>query len=41
MKDRKRNKGNNPIYICIRKNKYLGIDPPKKAKDLYSENVRY
>ena len=41
QKTRKRIEANNPIYNCNKKKiKYLGINLPKEAKDLYSENYK-
>ena len=33
-------KGNNPFTITSKRIKYLGINLPKEAKDLYSENYK-
>lgn len=33
-------KKNNPIYNCITKNKYLGVNFPKEVKDLYTKNYK-
>ena len=37
---KQRNWGNNSIYHCNRKNKLLGINLPKEAKDLRIENYK-
>ena len=38
MKDQKEKLRNNPI--TSKRTRYLGIKPPKEAKDLYSENCK-
>ena len=38
MKDQNEKLGKNPIYHHIKKNKIPGINLPKEAKNLYSEN---
>ena len=40
MKDQKEKLGKLSLYYHIKKNKYLGINLPKEAKDLYSKNYK-
>ena len=37
---RKRNQGNNPITLAMKRIEYLGIYLPKETKDLYIENYK-
>ena len=39
-KDQKEKLGNNPYTITTKRIKYMGINLPKEAEDLYSENYK-